>query len=195
MNKRNFFLVLAFFVFTQIGFTQHYKNGIGIKLGDPTAFTYKMYGAKDNAIEFTLGTTSAGWWGGYYRNSFGLYSKYKDFFYVGHTVNSTIVLQGRYLKHKSITSDIEGKFDWYYGFGAAMRLANVDYTYRETVNGQILRDAATNVSLGPEGIIGLEYLFKDAPVSVFVEASLMFEVINRPFTPWSFGGFGIRYNF
>ncbi|HMP98333.1 MAG TPA: hypothetical protein PKC24_01040 [Cyclobacteriaceae bacterium] len=194
--NRKVILVFSLVLFLAIAAeAQQYKNGIGVRLGDPTSITYKMYGKDGTALEFALGSTSAGWWGGYYRNSFGLFSRYKDFFYVGHTVNSTVVLQGRFLKHKDLVTGIEGKFDWYYGFGGAMRLANIDYTYRETQNGPIVRSNVNNISIGPEAILGLEYLFQDAPVSVFAEASLMMEIIARPLTPWSFGAIGVRYNF
>jgi hypothetical protein len=195
MIKKFLIVFVVVFCFISENFAQQYKNAIGLRLGDPAGVTFKMYGAKNSAIEINAGSTSAGLWGGYYRNSFGLFSKYKDFFYVGHTVNTTLVLQGRYLKHNDLGTGIEGKFDWYYGFGGALRLANIDYTYRETQNGPLLRSNSNNISIGPEAIIGLEYLFQDAPVSVFIEASLMMEIITRPFTPWSFGAIGVRYNF
>ena len=178
--------------------TNAQKQGIGLRLGDPMGITYKNYLNKTRSVEFILGSASRNWHGGYYLNSFESYSQYDNYRYISHEVLSTLYLQARYLLNYDIQIDgMVGRLDWYWGVGAMLKSARVRYTYRGDLTSSFIPppDTKTDIDLGPEGIIGLEYKFQDVPVSVFGETSLMIELADRPGALRVFGGVGVRYNF
>lgn len=185
------FLMIVFFYHS--GFSQ--KQGIGIRLGDPVGITYKQYLLHDRAVEFGLGSAAPGWHHGYYRNSFESRDAYQDYRYTSHRVQSILFLQGRYLLHNDIyVQNMEGKWDWYWGVGAMLKVAKVSYKYQDIDPPFDSSDDYSDIDFGPEGIIGMEYTFQDVPVSVFGEVSLLLELVNR-LTLQPYGGVGARYNF
>lgn len=183
-------LVLAF-----VSFGAYAQNqGIGLRLGEPLGITYKRYLPNNKAIEFGLGTQPRGWNTSYYRNSFE--DRYDDLDFRSHKVKSAVYLQARYLLHNNInTQGIEGKLDWYWGVGAVLKSAKVEYRYRQELTPFAEgKRSRTDIDFGPEIIGGLEYTFQDIPLSVFGELSLMVEIVDRQ-TIRGLGGLGLRYNF
>jgi hypothetical protein len=170
------------------------KQGIGLRLGEPMGFTYKMYLPNNKALEFGLGSSPRGWNSTYYTNSFE--DRYDDYDHISHRVRNTVYLQARYLIHNNLnTQGIEGKLDWYWGIGAVLKTARVEYRYRDEVPPQnVYKDSRTDIDFGPEVIGGLEYTFEDIPLTGFGELSLLVEVADRR-TIRLLGGLGIRYNF
>jgi hypothetical protein len=174
-------------------FAQH--QGIGLRLGEPFGITYKRYLPQNRALEFLVGSAPKQWGEDYYRNSFE--DRYEDDDEVSHDVKSVVYLQGRYLFHNPIAADIEGKFTWYWGVGALIKSARVEYRYREeirTTNQVIYERDRTDIDFGPEVIGGVEYTFEDAPISVFGEFDLLLELTDRT-TFRLLGGVGARFNF
>ena len=190
-------IVLGFLISGNMAHAQLQKHGIGVRLGDPSGITYKNYLSKTRSVEFGIGSISPNWHWGYYQRSFGDYSQYKNDRYLSHEVMSTLYLQARYLLNYDIQIDgMVGKLDWYWGAGAMLKLARVRYHYQDITNTFLPQtDTKSDIDLGPEGIIGLEYKFEGLPLSVFGEASLMIELLNRPGAVRVFSGVGIRYNF
>ena len=173
------------------------KQGVGLRIGNPLGITYKRYLPNDRAFEFGLGTASPGWNANYYKNSFKDYDQYENDEYRSHDVNSTVYLQGRYLFQYNIPIEgMVGKLDWYWGVGALLKFANVNFTYQNGDSpSNTVHDARTDIDFGPEGIAGMEYTFDDVPITVFGEVSLMLEFADRPLTFRSFGAAGARFNF
>jgi hypothetical protein len=174
---------------------QRQRQGIGIRLGDPSGITYKKYLPKGHAVEFGLGSTGPAWHNAYYRNSFesrGVYDNYK---YRSHRVNSALYIQGRYLLHTEIyVQDLEGKWDWYWGLGGMLKFAKIRYSYLDADPPYDQTDIYNDIDFGPEGIVGMEYTFQDVPLTVVAEVSLMLELVDRiTFQP--FGAAGLRYRF
>jgi hypothetical protein len=192
--KKNFVLLVFLFVGY---FSLAQKQGIGLRLGDPVGITYKKYLPRNHAFELGIGGASPQWHRTYYQNSFDEYSKYDNYRYVGHTVESTVYLQARYLFHYDIPVEgMQGKLDWYWGAGAMLKLAKIKYRYKDAENGPAtFTDIKTDIDIGPEGILGMEYFFDDIPLSVFGEASLLVELADRPGAVRVFGGVGLRYIF
>jgi hypothetical protein len=183
--------LLSFAVCCFAAQAQNYGNqGIGLRVGEPTGVTYKKYLNRYNAVEFILGTAGPGWGNGYYVNSFDEPNR----FYLSHDVRSVLYLQGRFQKHYNIDiSGMDGRWDWYWGVGVAMKIATVRYRYTDNV-GNTRTETLTDIDLGPEGMGGMEYTFENVPISVFAELSLMFEIVDRPsIRPLS--GVGARYRF
>jgi hypothetical protein len=169
-------------------------RGIGLRVGAPMGITFKKYLPQNKAVEFGIGTLTSGWYNQYYENSFSKYKKYDGLRYLSHDVSSTVYLQGRYLLHNDIHIEgMMGELDWYWGVGGMLKFASIDYRYRNE-DEEIVRDTRTDIDLGPEGIIGMEYTFEDVPISIFGEFSLMLEVADR-FAFRGFSGVGARYNF
>ena len=195
MKKIITFFAITFLLQTA-SFAQQKNWGIGLRLGDPLGLTVKKYLANRRALEFNFGST----FGYNYRNAFYRYDRFDDDFYDydKHRIRSAVGLQGRYLFHKNI-SGVSG-LEWYYGFGGQFRFFTVDYQYRYyrglgKKNWDMRNDRVTTTDFGLDGIIGLEYTFKDAPISVFADLNLFMELLDDPFLPFLQGGVGGRYNF
>lgn len=176
---------------------QDYKNGIGIRLGEPLGITYTRYLPKDKALEFIVGTANKGWGRSYYSKYFETLDEYDDYIYRSHEVKSTFFVEGRYLFQYQIpVEDMKGSIKWYWGIGALLKIAEVEYHYQqmESPNAN-LKDTRTDIDFGPEVIGGVEYTFQGAPVSIFGETSLIFEIVDQPLKLRLFGAVGVRYLF
>jgi hypothetical protein len=190
---KNLWIMMMLMVFSLSANAQ--QQGIGLRAGDPVGLTYKRYLPRNKAFEFTLGTESRRWRYDYYRDSFHDYKKYDSYQYVSHRVESNLCLQGRYLIHYDIpVQGMEGKWQWYWGVGGLLKVARVNYRYRD-VPGNSVYDERADVDFGPEGILGTEYTFEDIPLTVFGDLSLMIELIDNPAVPQIYGGLGVRFNF
>jgi hypothetical protein len=173
--------------------SQRYTQAIGLRLGDPVGINYRMYGRGGAGLEFGIGTANYGYRSRYYRDAFDDRSQFNNANYDLHRVNSSVLLQGRYFKQTKLNANVDGRLDWFWGLGVALRSTKVDYTYR--LDGIQRRETITDIDLGPEGILGLEYLFPRSPISVFAEVSLMMELADSPGNLFMLGGVGARYNF
>lgn len=92
---------------------------------------------------------------------------------------------GLYEIHGDI-SDIEG-FKWYVGPGAHIGVYNDNYYHGHQYNNGAL-------SLGVDGVVGLEYKFRDAPIQISVDIQPYVDLLSHPYIDvW--GGVGVRYTF
>lgn len=178
-----------------MGYSQ--TQSVGIRLGDPTGVTYKKFIQRGRALEVLVGSVPAHWHNNYYFNSFSEYDQYDSYRYQNHTVQSTLYVQARYLYHEPIPiENLIGKVTGYWGAGGMIKTAKVQYRFQERdapfVQGT---DVHTDIDIGPEGIVGMDYTFNDVPLTVFGEVSLLLEIADRPLTPRVFGCLGLRYNF
>lgn len=170
-------------------------RGIGIRLGNPMGISYKKYLPRHKAVELGIGTGYSSWYPHYYENSFNDFDRYEGYDYISHDVRSSIYLQGRYLLHNDIHIEgMMGKLEWYWGIGGLMKFAQIDYRYRD-VGDVVVRGRRTDIDIGPEGILGMEYTFEQVPLTIFGEFSLMIEIVDRPAALRGFSGVGVRYNF
>jgi len=171
-------------------------QSVSLRLGVPVGFTYKIYTGKAEAFEFGIGGASPYWAHTYYVNSFNSFSKYKDFKYLDHKVESTIYLQGRYLKDFPIpTTGMQGQLNWYCGVGAVLKIARLNYTYTDIdASPPTQRDEHTDIDFGPEAILGAEYWLEDTPFSFYGEGSAMLELFDRV-GGRAFAAVGVRYHF
>jgi len=181
--------------------------GIGVKLGDPSGITIKRY-MDGKALELSVGRTHFFNKKGYYNNRFNDWYGdkkfgYKDFQYLDYKSSAPIGLQLHYLIQKSLDKvadeNISG-LEWYFGFGGQVRFQNYTYDYRYKLEGSpdwlyATGEKVTDTDIGVDGVIGLEYTLKDAPISLFVETTLFMEVADNPFLFWFQGGIGGRYRF
>lgn len=173
---------------------QNNNQGVGLRIGDPLGITYKVYVDDKAALEFVLGSVSRNSHEAYYKDTFRKKDKYDDYLYSDHDVDMTIALMGRYLIHESFPANVDGRLDWYYGGGVQLRISKIDYQYFDEMS-VIQSDNFTNLDLGPEAILGVEYELSEYPIVGFGEVSLLMELIDRPFHFRFFGAIGVRYAF
>jgi hypothetical protein len=173
------------------------NHSIGVRLGEPTGVTYKNYLNKSRSFELGLGFGSSGWSGNYYEKSFHNKSRYNGYYYTSHSVNNTVYFQARYLLNYPIPVEgIEGRFNWYWGIGGILKVAQVRYYYQNELPPYPgYTDTRTDIDIGPEGIGGVEYKFEDLPFTLFVDASMMLEVADQFGALRGFIGTGARYHF
>ena len=195
-------ILTSVFVLLTAGSITAQSWGVGIRLGDPSGLSVKKYG-QGHAWEFSLGRTHLFSGNGYYNNRYDKWYNGQNFGYKEHQVlgyRSTVPigLQIHYLIQKPL-SDAPG-LSWYYGFGGQLRTQRLEYDYRYKVEGGpdwvvVNNEVVTETDLGLDGVIGLEYKFKEAPVAVFVDATLFMELFNDPFMFDGQAGLGVRYTF
>lgn len=181
--------------------------GIGVRFGDPSGITVKKYFAK-SALELSVGRTywlyHRGWYdrrfvAWYDEQKFG----YKEFQYIGYSASPPIGVQLHYLIRKPISSvgeETTSGLEWYFGFGGQVRYQTFFFDYRYKLEGSpdwfyATGGRVTDLDIGPDGVIGLEYIFHEVPLAVFLDATLFMEIVDAPFIFWFQGGIGGRYNF
>ncbi len=173
----------------------HPSWGVGLRAGNITGLTVKKYFSK-SALEFNLGTLYTY---GYNYNKRFHKDKYQ---YVGYGRNNGLGMQLHYMGQRSIKG--AAGLEWYYGGGLQMRLDRTNYTYRYKSyygNGKNdyvwveTTDRPGFADIGLDGLIGLEYTFKQVPLSLFVDTNLYLELTHYPGWVNMQGGLGLRYNF
>jgi len=186
----------------------NYNWGIGLRFGEPTAISLKKY-MGNKALELNIGRSSH--WGWYdYENEFYDDSKFNTYDpwgrryyeYNAYKWQAPLTIQLHYLFAKNI-SKVDG-LSWYAGFGGQIRTSKLIYEYRyRNYYGNDKDDwywvygsnSATDLDVGVDGVLGLEYTFPKAPISLFADANLFVEIFDDPFIFWIQSGAGIRYNF
>lgn len=200
--KKIFFVVFA--LFSVASFSQN--TGIGFRLGDLSGITFKKY-FSGKAFEISVGRSHLFINDHWYNEHFDHWYKKNDFNYVDilygsyYRDNVPLGLQLHFLKHNDIDiakSDV-GELDWYYGFGGQFRYQSYHYEFWYKINGDpdwhYNTERINDIDLGADGVIGLEYIFTNAPISVFLDFTLFMEVVDDPFIFNGQGGIGARYNF
>lgn len=180
-----------------------YNWGIGLRLGDPSGFSIKKY-INDNALEISIGR-------GYMFYGSELYDRkyedwyedwhkehyYDDYDYLGHSASFPLTLQVHYLFQKDF--EPVKNLQWYWGLGGQARFRSYTYEYRYKVDGNSHwfygEERITDLDLGIDGVLGIEYHIPDLPVSVFTDLTLFTEIVDDPFLFWPQLGIGGRYNF
>lgn len=175
--------------------------GLGLRGGDPAGITLKRYRGNGSALEFVLGRSFR--WGYHYDDRFYRYSRFNDrdvYRFDSYSRTHTTALQVHYLLHK----DIKGAngLQFYYGGGLQARFTPVTYAYRykryysgKDYEWTYTRERVTDLDLGLDGVLGLEYTFREIPFSIFVDVNAFVEVYDVPFWISGQSGAGLRYNF
>lgn len=176
--------------------------GVGFRLGDPSGISVKKYWS-GHALEVSLGRTHAFGRDRYYSNHYNNWYQGQNFNhnaheYLGYRAAHALALQLHYLVQKPVKN--AGGLDWYYGFGGQVRSYRYWYSYRyKPAPGPdwvVVNEASvTELDLGVDGVIGLEYNFANAPVSIFTDGTLHMELFNDPFVFRSQFGLGARFRF
>jgi hypothetical protein len=177
-------------------------HGIGIKVGDPVALTYKYYQSEKFAIAVDAGSAASGLYSRYHREQFtenipSNLSTFETIRYTRHEIVSEYVIEGKILYQTKAEKIFPG-LQSYAGLGWQLRRAEIRYSYFYETN---LRDRdigefiANRSSQGPTATIGFEYAYFKLPVSTFMEITGFMDVMENPGWTRLQGGIGIRYVF
>ena len=175
---------------------------MGVRLGDPSGLTVKKYWS-GHAFEVSLGRTHFFGRDAYYNGHYDHWYKDQRFDhsaheFLGYRANHALALQAHYLVQKPVKN--AAGLDWYYGFGGQLRSYRYWYSYRyKPSQGPewvvVDEQSVTELDLGVDGVLGLEYNFADAPVSLFIDGTLYMELFDNPFAFQGQFGLGARFRF
>lgn len=183
---------------------KHYPyQGIGVKLGDPFALTYKFYASRNLAFSLDAGKTANGLYNEYYRGTFMDYMpdslmEGESIQHLSHKITSNIFLEGKFM-YQWDADKIANGLHVYAGLGWQWRNVNIRYEYLYT-------DASTSTSYvssfvenrftyGPVTVLGFEYAYFTIPISAFIEVEWFYDVGLDPGYNRFQGGVGLRYVF
>jgi hypothetical protein len=161
-------LMLLFLVFTQKAYSQDKSTGIGIRLGGlNSGLTLRHFVSENTALEGLF--------------NFG----YKSF-----------VITGLYEKHFPVEGS-EG-LAWFIGGGAHLgffRYGGSYYVYRSHGRFLYVDDVNATRSIGGlDGILGLNYKIKNAPIDLSLDIKPFVDFFQFP-TGYFDGGFSFRFLF
>ena len=173
-------------------------QGIGFKMGDPFAITYKLYLTQKFAVSLDVGSAASGLYREFHKENFSNLDIADTAIYDAHKINQEIVVQARLLYHQEIfTKSIQG-LDLIGGFGWQVRDLDIGYDFFTEDNFGIRENnslSVTDFTMGPEFMIGVEYAYFNIPVSAFAEIDF-FQNLNVPNAKIRLqGGMGLRYVF
>jgi hypothetical protein len=173
------------------------KHSLGIRLVDPTGFTYKYYAPSLLAFEAGIGTVPNSWHGLYYVETFK--KNYdKKFIFKSRDTKNVMYLFARVLKQNNINvdEDFKGSLQWFYGAGLVYKSANIHYTYEKN-NGNVPEPGHINrhdIDFGTDVIAGVEYTLENFPLTLYTELSIFVEFTDKT-TVKALGGVGARFRF
>lgn len=180
-------------------------QGIGFKLGDPFALTYKFYANKNFAFAADFGKAASGLYSSYYRNAFKSYlpdtlNKNQSIQYLTHKVLSDLFLETKFL-YQWDANKISKGLQFYAGLGWQWRNTSIQYDYNfddvsKNVNdGKFGKFTQTRFTYGPVMLVGFEYSYFSLPLSAFIEIELYTDALIDPGYHRFQGGVGLRYVF
>jgi hypothetical protein len=182
-------------------------QGIGFKVGDPFALTYKFYPSKHWAFAVDAGKASSGLYNKYYRSNFDGYipdtlgtSGEKSITYIAHSVAADWFLEAKFL-YQWDAEKISKGLQLYVGAGWQWRNTSLDYTYSYNTGkglnsiGQPGFFSKNRFTFGPVVLVGFEYSYFTLPVSAFIEVEMFTDTFLDPGYQRFQGGVGLRYVF
>jgi hypothetical protein len=178
-------------------------HGLGFKMGDPFALTYKFYPNDKFSFAADFGKAASGLYSRYYREKFNEYTNSDTvpegsfFSYLTHKVKSDFIGEAKVLYHINVKKITPG-LQLYVGAGWAWKRATIqfDYLYDRGNNlnefGRFQRSRST---MGPQIVLGIEYAYFKIPISAFMELEHFTDVQADPGWQRFQGGVGLRYIF
>ncbi|MEM9857572.1 MAG: hypothetical protein AAF843_09455 [Bacteroidota bacterium] len=183
--------------------SQYPYQGIGVKLGDPFAITYKFYANKNFAIAVDAGSAASGLYNQYHTDNFSegirpdTLNQAQSISYLSHIVNSEWVVEGKMLYQHDASKLLKG-LQWYVGAGFQWRQVDITYEYLLDISfstSETGRFDVTNSTMGPTAVLGFEYAYFQLPISAFMEVELFTDIDNDPGWTRFQGGIGLRVVF
>ncbi|MDH5397023.1 MAG: hypothetical protein OEX02_02690 [Cyclobacteriaceae bacterium] len=197
-------VVLALFIVINVS-AQEKPWGVGLRMGSLNGITVKKYN-NNSDLEFSIGTSYYNIYNNFHNNLWSewLFENslvYTDIEFLDYRGSAPVGAQFRMLFHKNLEKIGDEKVSglkWYYGIGGQFVKQTHQFSYRYKLTTKdwiyVVSDKSSEINFGIDGIIGLEYTFKEVPVSLFLDGNLFMEIFDD-FQPWGQAGFGGRYRF
>jgi hypothetical protein len=173
-------------------------TGIGVKVGDPFALTFKFYISKNFAVVADFGKSASALYSQYYTDIFDNYFPDPDdtLTYFSHKVVQDWV--GEFKLIYQIDASALSPGLWFYtGVGVEARDLKIDYQY--STNAPLPPQTRTvqrkRNTQGVEAVIGVEYANFKFPISTFLELEYYYDLAKDPGWTKLQGGVGLRYIF
>jgi hypothetical protein len=192
--------------------SQYPYQGIGFKVGDPFALTYKFYPNKHWSFAVDAGKAASGLYNSYYRSLFNnlvhadtlstdpLTKEKSTITYLTHKVTSDWLLETKFLYQWDAEKFSKGLM-LYAGLGWQWRSTTIqyDYNYQQAPAGvgeaRFGKFTTNRFTYGPVAIVGFEYSYFSLPVSAFIELETFLDALADPGYRRYQGGVGLRYVF
>lgn len=180
-------------------------QGIGFKLGDPFAATYKFYANERFSVAVDFGKASSGLYNRYFREKFDQYAAEgadtladnTSLTYSFHRLKRDLVFEAKALYH--IRGDkISPGLQVYIGGGWEWKNSNIKYDYfynRSSTNSDFGTLTRKRFTMGPQFVAGIEYAYFQLPLSAFMEVEFFKDLLADPGWQRFEGGVGLRYIF
>jgi hypothetical protein len=180
-------------------------QGIGFKLGDPFALTYKFYANKHFSFAVDAGTAASGLYNKYYRDAFASYlpdtlNNDQSITYLAHKATSDWFLEAKFL-YQWDAEKISKGLQLYAGAGWQWRNTELEYDYNfndqsgNQDDGKFGKFTETRFTYGPVILVGFEYSYFSLPISAFIEVEVYTDALIDPGYQRFQGGVGLRYVF
>lgn len=181
-------------------------HGLGFKLGDPFAITYKYYANKNFSVVVDAGKPASGLYNRYYRERFNfiavrdtISSSEATLQYLTHKVKSDLMVEAKVM-YQIDASKVSPGLQIYIGGGWEWKTTKLqyDYIYTNGVTGQTEefgRFHRSRFTMGPQIVGGIEYAYFKLPISAFMELEYFSDVQADPGYSRLEGGVGLRYIF
>jgi hypothetical protein len=174
--------------------SQYPYQGIGLKLGDPFAITYKLYPTRHLAFAADVGFPSGGLYHDYYKGLFNSYTPSDTLKYVTHKSSSDFYIETKFLYQWDVDNISKG-LQLYAGLGWQWRSTILTYNYSYQSGTQYGSFTRNRFTYGPVVILGFEYAYFTWPVSSFIEVEMFTDDMADPGYHRFQGGIGLRYVF
>lgn len=178
-------------------------QGIGLKMGDPVALTYKFYPNEHWSFAVDAGKAASGLYSKYYRRVFHEYlpdtlQGDEQIDYLSHTTTADWLIEAKFLYQWSIDKISPG-VQVYVGLGWQWRMTKIGYTYTyadsDFDENEVGNFDVERFTYGPVGVLGFEYSYFSLPVSAFIEVEGFMDALLDPGYKRFQGGIGLRYIF
>jgi hypothetical protein len=182
--------------------SQYPYQGVGIKLGDPFALTYKYYPSRHWAFAADGGKAASGLYNKYYRSLFNTYlpdtlSGEQSVKYLSHKATTDWFLEAKFLYQWEAPKVAKG-LQFYVGAGWQWRSTSLQYDYlyeNGPFENKFGKFTEHRFTYGPVVLTGMEYSYFNIPVSAFIEVEWFTDVLLDPGYQRFQGGIGLRYIF
>jgi len=177
-------------------------QGLGFKLGDPFALTYKFYPNKNWAFSADVGKAASGLYNKYYRNAFAGYlpdslTDEQSVSYLAHVVPTDWLFETKFL-YQWDAEKISKGLQLYGGLGWQWRSTTItyDYLFEDGFdNSKFGKFTEKRFTYGPVVLLGFEYSYFSLPLSAFIEIEWFTDALLDPGYKRFQGGVGLRYIF
>jgi hypothetical protein len=177
-------------------------QGLGLKMGDPFAVTYKYYPNKNWSFALDAGKAASGLYNKYYRNTFNEYlpdslSGAESIRYVAHRATRDLFFEAKFL-YQWEAEKISKGLQFYVGLGWQWRNTKLRYDYlyeNGPFENKFGKFTETRFTYGPVALTGMEYSYFTIPISAFIEIEWFTDALLDPRYQRFQGGLGLRYVF